>query len=67
MNDSTDKQRLLTVTEVQEILSIGRTRVFALIASGELRSVMIGSSRRIASQAVDEFIRKLELQHSEDS
>ena len=52
-------KKLLTVAEVQELLSIGRTRVFSLIASGNLRSVLIGSSRRIPADALEEFIQEL--------
>jgi len=60
-------KKLLTTAEVQEMLSVGRTRVFALIASGQLRSVLIGSSRRIPTDAVEEFIQELLLQSSRDS
>ena len=60
-------KKLLTITEVQEMLSVGRTRVFALIASGQLRSVLIGSSRRIPTDAVEEFIQELLLQSGRDS
>ncbi len=60
-------KKLLTTTEVQEMLSVGRTRVFALIASGQLRSVLIGSSRRIPTDSVEEFIQELLLQSSRDS
>ena len=60
-------KKLLTTTEVQEMLSVGRTRVFALIASGQLRSVLIGSSRRIPTDSVGEFIQELLLQSSRDS
>ena len=60
-------KKLLTTAEVQEMLSVGRTRVFALIASGQLRSVLIGSSRRIPTDSVEEFIQELLLQSSRDS
>jgi len=60
-------KKLLTTTEVQEMLSVGRTRVFALIASGQLRSVLIGSSRRVPTDSVGEFIQELLLQSSRDS
>jgi excisionase family DNA binding protein len=60
-------KKLLTTAEVQEMLSVSRTRVFALIASGQLRSVLIGSSRRIPTDSVEEFIQELLLQSSRDS
>ena len=59
MNSKPHIKRLLTVSDVQEILSIGRTRIFSLISSGELESVRIGSSRRITSDALDDFVNRL--------
>lgn len=49
---------LLTAEEAAAALGIGRTRVFALIRAGELRSLKIGASRRIPSDALDEFVRR---------
>ena len=51
---------LLTPEEVAEVLGIGRTKVYALIATGELLSVSIGKSRRVPRDAVDEYIARLE-------
>lgn len=51
---------LLTPEEAAEVLSIGRTKVYALIAEGELVSVRIGNSRRVPLDAVNEFIERLE-------
>ena len=59
MQTDLEQRKLLTVQETQELLSIGRTRLFQLIASGRLKSVKIGSSRRIPISAVDEFIEEL--------
>tara|TARA_R100001086_G_C11718477_1_gene226237 strand:- start:45 stop:401 length:357 start_codon:yes stop_codon:yes gene_type:complete len=68
MMDSTNmSKKLLTVGEAQEILSIGRTRMFSLIATGQLRSILIGSSRRIPSDAVEEFVQELLLESNTDS
>ena len=67
MNSNYISKKLLTVGEVQEMLSIGRTRVFSLIATGQLRSVLIGSSRRIPSDAVEAFVEELLLESSQDS
>jgi excisionase family DNA binding protein len=53
-------KKLLTVADVQQALSIGRTKVFALIASGALKSIRIGSSRRISVKALEDFIDTLE-------
>lgn len=47
---------LLTPEEAAERLSVGRSRIFELISSGRLRSVRIGNSRRIPTEALVEFV-----------
>ena len=51
---------LLKPEEAAEVLSIGRTKVYALMAEGQLASVRIGNSRRVPLDAVNEFIARLE-------
>ena len=51
---------LLTPERAGERLDIGRTRVYELMASGELRSVKIGRSRRIPASALQEFVGRFE-------
>lgn len=41
-------------------LNIGRTRVFAAIAAGELRSVKLGRSRLIPAGALLEYAEHIE-------
>lgn len=50
---------LLTVDQVAERLQLGRTKVYELLRSGDIESVVIGSARRIPSAAVDAFIHRL--------
>jgi excisionase family DNA binding protein len=50
---------LLRPEEVAKALAIGRTAVFELIRTGELRSVKIGKSRRIPADAVVEYVAGL--------
>jgi excisionase family DNA binding protein len=50
---------LLRPEEVAKALGVGRTMVFELIRSGELRSVKIGKSRRIPTAAVREYVEGL--------
>jgi excisionase family DNA binding protein len=50
---------LLRPEEVAKTLAIGRTAVFELIRTGELRSVKIGKSRRIPADAVVEYVAGL--------
>lgn len=49
-------KRMLTAREVAEILGIGRTKVFELMASGELESVAIGRCRRAPIEALEAFV-----------
>ena len=56
----TDIQIFLTVEEAAAALRIGRTRMFDLIAKGEVGSVLIGRSRRVSVDALREYAKKLE-------
>jgi excisionase family DNA binding protein len=47
---------LLTAEETAKELGIGRTRVFALIGSGEITSVKIGRTRRIPREALQAYV-----------
>lgn len=50
---------LLTPEETADTLRVSRSKVYALIRSGALRSVKIGGSRRISATALSEFIEDL--------
>lgn len=50
---------LLRPEEAANLLSIGRSKVYELIGTGELVSVRIGASRRIPAEALSEFVRQL--------
>jgi len=50
---------LLKPEEAAELLSIGRSKIYELIGTGELASVRIGTSRRIPADALAEFVREL--------
>ncbi len=47
---------LVTVAEAQEILSLSRTRIYALIQSGELKSVAFGRRRMIPTKELDALV-----------
>jgi excisionase family DNA binding protein len=52
---------LLRPTEAAEAIGIGRSKVYELLASGELPSIRIGSSVRVPVDALREWIaRRLE-------
>ena len=50
---------LLEPEEAAEVLSIGRSKVYELIGTGELASVRIGTSRRVPADALVEFVTQL--------
>lgn len=52
--------QMLTVVDVAQRLSIGRSRVYELMASGTLLSVRIGGSRRIKLVDLQAFVAGLE-------
>ena len=49
-------KRLLRITEAATVLSLGRSKVYELIASGRLKSVKIDNSRRVSVSAVADFL-----------
>lgn len=51
---------LVTPEEAARALRVGRSKVYDLMRSGELRSVKIGGSRRISAVALAEFVAALE-------
>lgn len=57
---------LLTPEEAADALSLGRTKVYQLIAEGVLRSVRIGKSRRVPVAALDDLVRALDDQADPD-
>lgn len=50
---------LLKAEQTGEILGIGRTKVYELLASGEIESVRIGRNRLIPRKAVEEYVERL--------
>jgi excisionase family DNA binding protein len=52
-------QRLLSIKQTCRLLGLGRTRLYALMGSGQLRSVTIGRRRFVPSDAIEEFIAAL--------
>lgn len=50
---------LFTPEEAAEVLSIGRSKLYELLADGSLESVAIGACRRIPSTALQDFVECL--------
>ena len=57
---ATADRLLLTPEEAAKVLRIGRTTVYALMKSGDLRPVHIGRSCRISQSELDRYVRRLE-------
>ena len=51
-----DERRVFNVMEAAAILGIGRSKLYELIASGEIRTIHIGRLCKIPVAAVDEFL-----------
>jgi excisionase family DNA binding protein len=54
-----DEKRLLTVAEAARRLGIGRSHAYIYVLRGELESVKLGKSRRIPTEAVEDFVQRL--------
>jgi excisionase family DNA binding protein len=50
---------LLTPEEAAHALSVGRSKLYELLATGALRSVRIGASRRITVDAIADYVTGL--------
>ena len=51
-----DQHLVFSVEAAGELLSLSRTRMFALIKSGEIRSIRVGRLRRIPADALAEYV-----------
>jgi excisionase family DNA binding protein len=61
MDKQSDQQRLSTpllvrVEEAARILSLGRSKIYELMGSGELPSVKCGKARRIPLAALEQWV-----------
>jgi excisionase family DNA binding protein len=58
-SQSDDCALLVSVCEAARRLSIGRTRTFELLSTGELESVRVGSRRLVPVSALETFVERL--------
>lgn len=56
---------LYSVREAAEMLSIGRVKLYELMAAGKIESVKLDGSRRIPRDALEDFISRLRAQSNE--
>jgi excisionase family DNA binding protein len=57
---------LLSVEEAAEQLSLSRTRLYALLKTGDIASVRVGRLRRVPVDALLQFIARLVREQSTD-
>ncbi len=50
---------LLTVAEAAQELRVSRSRIFQLLAAGELEGVRLGRSRCLIRRSIEEFVVRL--------
>lgn len=50
---------VLTIEEAAQRLGIGRTTMYALVKTGQIRTVTIGRLRRVPAFCLDEYVQNL--------
>lgn len=50
--------RLLEIHEIQQLLGIGRNKVYSLIRSGEVAAFKIGREWKVTEDAVENYIKR---------
>ena len=50
------EQLLLRAEDVQKALGLGRSKIYEMMASGELPTVRLGRSVRVPAQALTEWV-----------
>ncbi len=59
LTTSTSDQLLYKPEPAAAALDIGRSKLFELIASGQIETVQIGRARRIPRQALEDYVARL--------
>ena len=54
------EERLLKISDCQHLLGLSRSTVMSLIASGDLPSLTIGRSRRVAQSSLTRWLEERE-------
>ena len=58
MQQAGSDREWLTLREMQEMLSIGRTKAWQLVASGEVPAVKIGRSVRVSRKELEGWLEE---------
>jgi excisionase family DNA binding protein len=61
MHDNTEHPRplLITIEEAARLLSLGRSKVYELVAAGEIPSVKVGTARRVSYSALEAWVAQM--------
>ncbi len=51
---------LFRITEAAEMLGLSRATVYELVQRREIRTLRVGTARRIPAEAIGEFVRRKE-------
>ncbi|OBG51841.1 excisionase family DNA-binding protein [Mycobacterium sp. E735] len=57
---ATEVARLHDIESLMERLKLGRSKVFEVLGTGELRSIKVGRRRLVSEAALREFIESLD-------
>lgn len=49
---------LLTVEEASKLLGVSRSKMYEMVATGEVRSIKIGRMRRVPRKILDEYVEE---------
>jgi len=60
--EGTPQRLLLRIPEVAETLGIGRTKIYEMIATGELPTIRIGRAVRISVATLQKWVEEREQQ-----
>ena len=60
--DGPSQRLLLRIPEVTETLGIGRTKIYELIATGELPTIRVGRAVRISVSTLQKWVENREQQ-----
>ena len=58
VHDLNDLPLVLCIEDLMAVLCIGRNTAYALVRSGQIRSIKVGKIYRIPRDAVEEFLKK---------
>lgn len=51
--------RLYRVPEVAELLGVGRSTIYSILKSGDLKSMRVAGCRRVASNDLEDYLNAL--------